>query len=210
MKKEEYNNYLIELVDLIKKGDTDAMLKIIDALRPLIYKHGAEIAKRYGRDKDECFEEHFQNLYIEIYYCALRFDLSMKSRFIGYAIICIRNYFYKNNDKSKKIETHENSLDEEAFDNGDGEKAALIDILTDETALSVEEQMCNKEMSVYLKSALNTLEPIQKKFVYLSYVEGLKLKEIEKKLCMSTHRVRKLRDKTLKQLKEFKAIQKIF
>jgi DNA-directed RNA polymerase specialized sigma subunit len=50
------------------------------------------------------------------------------------------------------------------------------------------------------------LEQIQKKFIYLSYVQGLKLKEIEKELCMSTHRVRKLRDKTLKQLKKIKRV----
>lgn len=98
-------------------------------------------------------------------------------------------------------------MEQEVFDNADGEKIALIDILADEAAIDAEEQMCYEEMTINLREAIDILDDIQKKFLYLSYVKGLKLKEIEKELCMNTYGVRKLRKDTFKKLKNLKKLK---
>jgi RNA polymerase sigma factor (sigma-70 family) len=212
MKSEEFNKYLRELIY------DNNYEKIFEAVKPFVYKHGREILGKYnlsnswgnGLDIKNEWQEHMQNLYIEIYKCVNKFDPDKNTKFTFYAIVCIRNYFYNYSQKQSKIHTKEKSMEStinsvnSVNSNSNNSNAKMDKLLIDTFASDEEgpEEKCvNAERNNILASALKKLNNKQKRFIYYYYSERMPMTEIAELFGQTYASVRYLRDKTLEELR---------
>jgi RNA polymerase sigma factor (sigma-70 family) len=214
MSGKEFNKYLNSLILAAKtEGSTSiqAYEKIFEAIKPFIYKHGRQVLSQYnlngssgnGIDNKYEWEEHFQNLYIEMYECINRFELNKETKFTYYVTVCIRNYFHNYAQKQLKILTKEQSIDK-SISSSEKNMEDMDSILLDTFASNEEgpEERCvNAERSRKIAAALMKLNDEQKRFIYYYYSEKMHLTKIANLFDQKYHTIRYLRNRTLQELR---------
>lgn len=192
---EAFNEYLNSL---ILKGDDEACLKIFDAIKPFVIKHGNQILRSFDITSGD-MEDHMQDMYIELLKCIKRFEPARNVKFTFYVTGCIRNYFYNYAHKEKHKIKNEISLFKPMKDEED---IVLGDILEDERA-NVLEDIIGVETREMLAFGLRQLDEREKRIIYLYYVKRCTLLHIAEELGMNYCRVRYIHIKILQKLKNF-------
>lgn len=153
------------MVNKALKGEEEAVLDLVDQLRPLILSYSKRYGARQGREEDM-----YQEGVLEILEALKDFEPSRKIPFLAYVSTRIRHYYY---NKRRKNRQHY-SLDASV---GVTETGTLLDILQD-NACDIEEICIGNQEKWLLQSAIEQLSNCQRDIVIRYYFQYQSLKEI--------------------------------
>jgi len=179
----EVNN----LLALSRKGDIEAKEELILKLKPLIL---ASIKRYYN--KIEEYDDLVQEGYEVILEGIKEFDETRGAKFLGYIKLKLK-YHYLN--KYKKVENY-CSLNAPI---GDGELEVLDTIEGEE--IDPLDNLLKLEIGEELRKAINSLTKRQKQIIIESYINGLSIGEIAKKLNISYRTVANTKTNAINNLK---------
>jgi len=175
-----------QLVEEAKKGDKEAMIQIIENIKPLIY---SAIGK-YGRGYDR--EDLYQEACLILVESVCSFDPGRGVPFLSY----IKSRIYYGIFNKTRNKAYHLSIDVPLNEGGD---ETLGDILEDPHA-RFEEEIFAREDKERLIAALNRLSPKQRQVIELYYFSGMKLREIAKMRNVHYKGVLRLKERALKNL----------
>jgi RNA polymerase sigma-70 factor (ECF subfamily) len=186
-----------QLILRAKKGDMQAFEKLIYRYD----KHVLAIAASYRHSKEDA-KDIYQEVFIRVYKGLNNFE--GKSEFSTWLYRIATNVCLTFSSWRKK-HTYA-SIDQEFPADEDGNGQSLSDKLADES--STDQQLMDKEISLQIRQAMESLSPQQKMVFTLKHYQDLKIKEIADMMKCSEGTVKKylftatqkMRDK----LKDFK------
>jgi RNA polymerase sporulation-specific sigma factor len=173
-------------VVLRARQDNDEMARLVKNFEPLIKK----CIKIYIRDMSY-FEDAMQHGYATIIQCIRRFDINSETPFPGYVK---RAVIYSMRDYSKKIR-NDISLDEEEEGGG-----SLLDTLRSRD--DIEKDYFRNVDNEFLKKALESLTPEQRRVIDEYYFNNLSMRDICKNKRCHYMSIVKLKERAIMRLRE--------
>lgn len=201
-----------QLAVFIQQGDNDELLPLLwEKTRALIYMKcsqywGIYSAKlgRFGYSLDDLRQEGYN---------ALIFAVKSYKSDKEYKLITYLNYALKNiirgllkgeNDALNRLDTQ--SLDQPLGEGNDGDSLLVEDIIPDERAAAVYENVERLDEYTALHKAIDSLPPDLREVVREHYFEGLTFQQIGERLGLSRDRAWQLHNKALAELRKNRAL----
>ncbi|MBD7914729.1 sigma-70 family RNA polymerase sigma factor [Clostridium sp. Sa3CUN1] len=176
------------LIIKARQEDKKALEEIIEKFRPLI-NNTAISFYIYGHDSDDIK----QIAILSIINAINKFDITKEELFTAYVKKCVKNSMYKEIEKATKVYYK---------DKESKEISQLLeekDIISDE--LSLQDKFIKKEEKQNLEKAISLLEDTERKLLKELYVENKTLADYAKENNIEYHKVRYIKETTIKKLK---------
>lgn len=201
-----------QLTELIQKGGNYELLPLLwEKTRALIYMKCSQYWGLYSA-KLERFGYSLSDLRQEGYNALIFAVKSYKSE-KEYKLTSYLNYALKNvirgllkceNDALNRWDTQ--SLDQPLGDGNDGDSLLIEDIVPDERAAAVYEDVERLDGYTALHKALDSLPPDLREVVREHYFEGLTFQQIGERLGLSRDRAWQLHNKALAELRKNRSL----
>lgn len=202
-----------QLAELIQQGGNDELLPLLwEKTRALIYMKCSQYwgfysakLERFGYSLDDLRQEGYN---------ALIFAVKQYKSDKEYKLITYLNYALKNvirgllkgeNDALNRLDTQ--SLDQPLGEGNDGDSLLVEDIIPDERATAVFENIERLDGYAALYEALDRLPPDLREVIREHYFEGLTFQQIGERLGLSRDQARQLHNKALKELRNNRALR---
>lgn len=147
------------------KGEEEAVVDLVNQLKPLILSYSKRYGARQGREEDM-----YQEGVLEILEALRDFDPSRKIPFLAYVSTRIRHYYHNKRRKNKQYYSLDASV-------GAAETGTLLDILQDNTC-DIEKICIENQEKRFLQNAMEQLSNCQRDIVIRYYFQYQSLKEI--------------------------------
>ena len=201
------------LAELIQEGGNDELLPLLwEKTHALIYMKCSQYWGIYSA-KLERFGYSLGDLR-QAGYNALIFAVKSYKRDKEYKLTSYLNYALKNvirgllkceNDALNRLDTQ--SLDQPLGDGNDGDSLLIEDIVPDERAAAVYEDVERIDGYTALHKAIDSLPTDLREVVQAHYFEGLTFQQIGERLGLSRDQAWKLHNKALKELRKNRALR---
>lgn len=169
-----------QLILKAQKGDMQAFEKLIYRYD----KHVLAIAASYRNSKEDA-KDIYQEVFLRVYKGLKNFE--GKSEFSTWLFRIATNVCLTFSSKRKKHAYA--SIDQTFPADEDGNQQSLSDKIADET--STDQQLMDKEISLHVRQAMQSLSPQQKMVFTLKHLHDLKIKEIAEMMKCSEGTVKK-------------------
>ncbi len=205
-----------QLAEFIQQGGNDELLPLLwDKTRVLIYKKCGEIWRCYSA-KLELFGYSLDDLRQEGYNALIfavknyKSDKEYKlSSYLNYALKnVIRGLLSGSNDALNRLDTQ--SLEQPLGEGNDGDPILVGDIVPDERAEAVYEDIERLDEYTTLHKALDSLPPDLREVIREYYFEQLTFKQIGERLGFSLDRAYQLHNKAIRELRKNRALADFF
>lgn len=205
-----------QLAQFIQQGGNDELLPLLwDKTRALIYKKCGEIWRCYyaklelfGYSLDDVRQEGYNALIFAVK--SYKSDKEYKlSSYLNYALKnVIRGLLSGSNDALNRLDTQ--SLEQPLGEGNDGESILVGDIVPDERATAVYEDIERLDEYTALHKALDSLPPDLREIIREYYFEQLTFKQIGEQHGFSLDRAYQLHNKAIRELRKNRALIAIY
>ena len=184
----QLRKFMRNLIIKARQEDKKALEEIIEKFRPLI-NNTAISFYIYGHDS----EDIKQIAILSIINAIKKFDITKEETFVSYVNKCVRNSMYKEIEKATKLYYRDKEIREIS------QFLEEKDIISDE--LSLQDEFIKKEEKLNLEKAISLLEDTERKLLKELYVENKTLADYAKENNIEYHKVRYIKETTIKKLK---------
>ncbi|MDN5204244.1 sigma-70 family RNA polymerase sigma factor [Fulvivirgaceae bacterium BMA10] len=172
----------VELWNLIRKDDSEAMIKLYKRHYHILYSYGMKICRSKELTKD-CIQEIFTNIW------ASRRTLNK--------VKIVRSYL---------LQTLWNKLVGELKKNSKRNDIIQKQVYQSDIIFSHEDKLIDEEneseLMKRLSNSISSLSKSQKEMIFMLFYEGLSYKQIAEKKSVNYQSVKNLSHKTIKKLRE--------
>lgn len=202
-----------KLAELIQEGGNDELLPLLwEKTRILIYKKCSQYwsfysakLERFGYSLDDLQQEGYNALIFAVR--SYKSDREYKfTTYLNYALKnVIRGMLSGSSDALNRLDTQ--SLEQPLDENSNGESLLVGDIVPDEHAAAVYEEIERIDGYTALYEAIDALPPDLREVVREHYFEGLTFQQIGERLGFSLDRAYQLHNKALRELRKNRALR---
>lgn len=202
-----------KLAELIQEGGNDELLPLLwEKTRILIYKKCSQYwgfysakLERFGYSLDDLRQEGYNALIFAVR--SYKSDREYKfTTYLNYALKnVIRGMLSGSSDALNRLDTQ--SLEQPLDENSDGESLLVGDVVPDEHAAAVYEEIERIDGYTALYEAIDALLPDLREVVREHYFEGLTFKQIGEQFGISLDRAYQLHNKALRELRKNRTLR---
>ncbi|MDK2902964.1 MAG: hypothetical protein PWQ93_883 [Clostridiales bacterium] len=177
------------LVERAKAGDNDAVVEILERVKPLML---SSISKCHSVIMDD--DDLYQEAAIEVICSIKDFD---DERNVPFLVFLKKRIFYRLKNLTR-CERQSLSLDQPI---GDG-ASTLADVIPD-AGPSVENIVQTEQQHRHLCMAMTALTPKQRRVLKMHYLQGMSMADVSRKDGLHYQAVVKLKERALKNMRIF-------
>lgn len=201
------------IAELIQEGGNDELLPLLwDKTRILIYKKCSQYwgfysakLERFGYSLDDLRQEGYNALIFAVK--SYKSDREYKfTTYLNYALKnVIRGMLSGSSDALNRLDTQ--SLEQPLDENSDGESLLVGDVVPDEHAAAVYEEIERIDGYTALYEAIDALPPNLREVIREHYFERLTFKQIGEQFGISPDRAYQLHNKALRELRKNRTLR---